>query len=55
MTASQALVATVALMLAAILIPVPAGGRAILWMVMLCGLLLLWMSIGVGNLAAIFS
>jgi hypothetical protein len=50
MTVNQALLATAALLLAGIMIPVPAGGRAVLWVVLLMADLLLWISIGVGDL-----
>ena len=55
MTVSQALLATAALLLAGIMIPVPPGGRAVLWVVLLMADLLLWASVGVGDLKTLFN
>jgi hypothetical protein len=47
MTETTLFLVSGALMLAAILIPVPARGRAILWVVMLGLIVLLWVGVSI--------
>jgi len=48
MTETAILIATVALILAAIMIPIPPRGRAILWAAMLVAIISLWVGVSVG-------
>ena len=54
MTVNQAFLATAALLLAGVMIPVPPGGRAVLWVVLLAADMLLWVSVGLGDLKTLF-
>jgi hypothetical protein len=51
MTETTLFLATGALLLAAMLIPVPPRGRTVLWVVMLGFIVMMWVGISLGDLA----